>query len=245
MISAPLIKIAAPTAAHLTKGFTPSPQAAALIKPEMTPTQYVGALEQNNLSGDAINSLAHGMPERESVWYACQSSQRVADKLPANDSAALKAAEAWVKNPTPATQAKAAAAAAATDYQGPGAWAAQGAAWSTSTPGAPPPPAVPGANPASLTPQATSGAVQLASAMEAGAPIPKLDLPALQAAPPPPAMAPPAGPKFQMPEFAAPAAPQAPTAPQLTPPELQKIAQVQKPYVDLGKEIAAGKNTWA
>src|SRR5688500_17154162 len=98
MISAPLIKNAEPTAAHVTKGFTPSPPAAALLKPEMTPTQYVGALEQNNLSGDAINTLAHGMPERESVWYACQSSQRVADKLPAGDSAALKAAEAWVKN---------------------------------------------------------------------------------------------------------------------------------------------------
>jgi hypothetical protein len=129
MISAPLIKIAAPTAAHLTKGLTPSPQAAALIKPEMTPTQYVGALEQNKLTGDAIQTLAHGMPERESVWYACQSSQRVAGQMTPADQSALKAAEAWVKNPNPATQAQAATAASAANYNGPGAWAAQAAAW--------------------------------------------------------------------------------------------------------------------
>jgi len=243
MLINPYPKIAAPTASTVVKGFTPSPPAAALLQPDMAPAQYLSTLEQNNLSGDAIHTLAHGMPERESVWYACQSSQRVADKLPSADSAALKAAEAWVKNPNPATQANAAAAAAATNYQGPGAWAAQGAAWSTSTPGAPPPPAIPGISPSSLTPRATAGSVQLASALEGGAPMPALDLPALQA-PVPPSLEAPAAPTLQMPGLAAPAAPAAPQPPQPSPPELQKTAQVQKPYVDLGKDIAAGKNTW-
>jgi hypothetical protein len=236
----PYPKIAAPTAAGIAKGFTPSPPAAALLKPNMAPAQYLTALEQNNLSNDAIKTLAHGMPERESVWYACQSSQRVAGQLPPNDATALNAAEAWVKNPNPATQANAAAAAAATDYQGPGAWAAQGAAWSTTTPGAPPLPAVPGMNPASLTPHATASSVQLASAMEAGAPMPKIDMPALQQPVPPELPAVPA-----LPQAPALAGPTAPALPQMSPPELQKTAQVQQPYVALGKDIAAGNNTWS
>lgn len=240
MFSAPLLKIAAPTAAQVTKGFTPSAPAAALLKPEMTPTQYVGALEQNKLSGDAIQTLSHGMPERESVWYACQSSERVADKMTPADSTALKAAQAWVKNPSPATQSQAAAAAAATDFSGPGAWAAQAAAFSTSTPGAAAP-ALATAGAASLTPHAAAGSVMLASAMEAGAPIPKPQVPALQA---PNAPGAPAIPKLDAPSMPQFAAPEIAEAPALTEAQLAETAKIQQPYVDLGKDIASGKNSW-
>jgi len=270
MISLPLTKIAAPTAAQVTKGFTPSPQAAALLKPEMTPTQYVSALEQNKLSGDAIQTMAHGMPERESVWYACKSSDRVAGQMTPADQAAQKAAETWVKNPTPATQAQAAKAASAANYNGPGAWAAQAAAWSKTTPAAPglaaAPPAIAGGGAAgaagamaipalaaaggpaaagaavpslaaagvpALTPHAASGSVMLAAAMEAKAPIPKLEPPNFQA-PPPPAME---NPAFTVPEI--------PAAPELSAPQLAEVAKIQQPYLDLGKEIASGQNTWA
>src|SRR4051812_9125173 len=117
MITAPFTKIAAPQASSIVKGFTPSPKAAALLKPEMTPAHYVNTLEQNKLSGDAIKTMSHGMSDRDSVWYACKSSDRVAGKMTPADQAAHKAAETWVKNPTPATQAAASKAAANANYQ--------------------------------------------------------------------------------------------------------------------------------
>jgi hypothetical protein len=165
------------------------------------------------------------MPPRESVGWACQSSAKVADKLEPADKNALAAAQNWVKNPTPATQSAAAAAAAKTNYQGPGAWAAQGAAWSP-TPGAPPPP--PG-----LAGHAVAGSVMLA-AVQAKAP----------AAPKAPAM-----PALQAPKIAAPTAPtlQAPAVPQVAappPPTLpQRVAMagMHQPFIDLGQGIASGQ----
>src|SRR6476620_2039988 len=113
-----------------------SPAAKALAKPGQSPGEYVHALEENKMPVDAASALAHGMPERESVWWACQSSQKVGDKLNPEEHAATKAAENWVKNPTPQTKAAAAAAASKTDYKGPGGWAAQAAAWSKDGPAA-------------------------------------------------------------------------------------------------------------
>src|SRR5207249_1021214 len=77
-----------------------------------------------------LDSLANLLGDRKGVWWAVQSSKMVPpggtsplDKL------AASAAEGWVKNPTPATQAAAVEAAKKTDFQGPGAWAAQAAGW--------------------------------------------------------------------------------------------------------------------
>lgn len=182
------------------------------------------------MSGDAIKGLSHGMSERDSVWYATQSSRRVEPMMSPADKTAMKAAEDWAKDPSPANQTRAAAAAAATDYSGPGAWAAQGAAWSKETPGG-----IVAGTPG-LTPHATSGSVQLASAMEAkGAAIevPKPpeapEVPTLPEQPAVPKLAMPEAPKVEVP---------------LPPPEANvATAKAQQPYVDLGKDIAAGKNS--
>lgn len=226
-----LPKLTTPSAAELASKFKPQPAAQALLKPGQSASEYVHALEGGNQSSDAVKALAHGLPERESTWYACQSSQRVAGSLPPADREALSAAEAWVKNPSAATQAQAAAAAAKTNFQGPGAWSAQAAAWAQTTPGAVPSPAIPTMPQASLTPNAATGAVLLAAALEAKAPMPpvppKIDLSA------------PALPAVQL--------PQAPmvAVPELTPPQLAQTAKIHQPYIDLGKDIASGKNTWA
>ena len=130
----PLVKITSLTAAEVAGKYNPHPEAKALLHSAHTPTQYAEALQKGSFSHDHIHFLAHGMPERESVGWACKSSAKVADKLEPVDKSALHAAQEWVKNPTPATQSAAAAAAAKTNFQGPGAWAAQGAAWAK-TPG--------------------------------------------------------------------------------------------------------------
>jgi hypothetical protein len=199
-----------------------------------TPSQHLAVLEQNYQSEDAIKLLAHGLPERESVWYACQSSQRVAGKLAPADKEALAAAERWVKNPTPETQAAAAAAAAKTDFQGPGAWAAQGAAWSQ--------PAASGASPAGavttprLTPQAVARSVLLSAAIAAN---PKLAAPKLQ--PAVPALNIPEMPQLpqypQIPKVAAPTAP----APAVMGEMQANSFRAQHPFIAAGIDIASGK----
>jgi Family of unknown function (DUF6931) len=236
----PLPKVKAPTATELAAKFKPSPPAQALLKPDQTPAEYLHALEQNKHGPEAVHLLAHGMPERESTWWACQSSQKVASKLNPADHSALSAAQAWVKNPTPETKAAAAAAAAKTDYTGPGAWAAQAAAWShTPVPAASAPVAPAGpAPPTGLAPSAAAGSVILAAGLVKGPPMPPVPKPKLQM---------PAVPTLSAPASAAavPTVAAAPTAPQLPPVDRAKQSKMLQPFIDLGKEVATGKNTWA
>ncbi len=124
-----LPKLTTPAAADLAAKSNAAPASQALVKPGMSSSEYIHALEENKQSVDAVKALAHGMPEKDSVCWACHSSQQVADKLNPQEKAAAQAAQAWVKNPTEANQAAAAAAASKTDFKGPGGWAAQAAAW--------------------------------------------------------------------------------------------------------------------
>jgi hypothetical protein len=239
MVSPILIKITSPTAAEVAGKYKPHPEAKALLQPTHTPTQYAEALQKGSFSHDHIHFLAHGMPERESVGWACKSSAKVADKLEPADKSALGAAQAWVKNPTPANQSAAAAAAAKTNYQGPGAWAAQGAAWAK-TPGASAAAAAP-----NLTGHAVSGSVMLAAAKSAGK-MPAIQAPALQtpAMPKAPTLQRPAvpqAPTFQAPQFAA---PKPPTVSPPSLPERIEMAKIHQPFIDLGHRIASGQESF-
>jgi hypothetical protein len=238
-------KITAPTASEVCQGYTPRPEAKALLTPAQTPAEYLQTLRANQLSEESIRFLAHGLPDREATWWAAQSARQVANPANPADGEAIRAADAWVKNPTPATQQAAAAAAAKTDYQTPGAWAAQAAAWSQppatppvpglsapvapSLPGVPVAPAVP-----RLTPHAASGAVMLAAALAAK---PQIAVPKV-AAPPMPTLEKPALPKGQLPT--APELPQPPP----TPKQRAETARAQAPFVTLGMAVAKGTNTW-
>jgi hypothetical protein len=235
-----LVKITSPPA-QIAGKYNPHPEAKALLQPTHTPTQYAEVLHKGSFSHDHIHFLAHGMPERESVGWACKSSAKVGDKLEPADKSALQAAQAWTKNPTPANQAAAAAAAKKTNFQGPGAWAAQGAAWAK-PPGAP---AAPGAP--SLTGHAVSGSVMLAAAMTVPKPpappkaptMPKAPTFQAPTAPKAPTFQAPAMPKvptFQAPKFVASKPPPPPTLP-----ERVQMAKVHQPFIDQGHAIASGK----
>lgn len=106
-----------------------SPAAREVVKPDMTPSQQAQALDQKQLSHDAVKSMAHGLPERDSVKWAAASADKVSNPAHQADFQAIQAAKSWVQNPTPETQKAAAAAAAKTDFHTPGAWVAQAAAW--------------------------------------------------------------------------------------------------------------------
>src|SRR5215831_9208109 len=98
----PLPKLTTSSAAELAAKSGADPASKALIKPNMSSSEYIHTLEQNKQSVDAVKGLAHGMPEQDSVCWACKSSQHVADKLNPEEKAAAQAAEKWVKNPTEA-----------------------------------------------------------------------------------------------------------------------------------------------
>jgi len=202
-------------------------------------------LQKEKFSQDHIHFLAHGLPARESVGWACKSSAKVSDKLAPSDKTALQSAQAWVKNPTPANQAAAAAAAAKTNFQGPGAWAAQGAAWSKApgAPARPGAPAVPGAPAApNLTGHAVAGSVMLAAALSVPkAPVmkePTLQAPAVPKAPTFQA------PKLAVPKFAMPKAPTLAPPPPPTLPQRTATAKIHQPFIDMGHGIASGKESF-
>jgi len=198
-----LPKITAPTAAEIAKTSQPSGEAQQILNanPQQTPPQYLNALQEKQMGGEMVKTMSHGMSDRDGVHWANQSAQQVSDKLPPADKNALQASQNWVKEPTDANRAAAAAAAAKTDYKGPGAMAAQGAAWSQ--PAAPT--AASGASaPAAprLAPHAVSASVLLSAAIKANPSVaaPTVAAPALQA----PTLA---VPTIQAPQLAVPPAP--------------------------------------
>jgi hypothetical protein len=331
----PLTKISGRTVAEIASKSKPQPEAQALLAPGLTPLGYVLALEENKHALDAVNFIAHGLPEREAVWWACQSAQMVAEKLNSAERSALAAAEAWVRNPSPEKKAAATAAAAKTEFKGPGGWAAQAAGWAQDpAPLKLGPKSADAAPPPALTPPAVGGAILLAAGLAGKSPMPEVPpaKPAIPAAPalpgtasvnlkapnvsaltgaagaikPPsptitaPGFAVPAAPTLAMPTpslqapaitapgVAAPGIPSAPVVPGIpapgmsalpqkpgmpqvtvpkptmpavsapkieTPgglpkpkvpaPDAKKLAKLLQPYLDLGKDVGSGKNSWA
>jgi hypothetical protein len=111
-------------------------------------------------------------------------------------------------------------------------------------------PAASGVNPGSLTPHAASGAVLLSAAIENNKmPAEKPEIkspgaPQLPGSKPPLAMQKPQGP--QKPQLPAQQAGSPPAQkPELSPAQQAEVAKMHQPYIDLGKAIASGKNTWA
>jgi len=238
-----LPKIKAPAAAEITQHSSPSPAAQQILaaNPKQSPPQYLSTLQDHQMGDDMVKTVAHGMPDREGVHWAAQSAEKVSDKLPPHEVQALKAAQAWAKNPTPENQTAAAAAAAQGGCRGPGSLAAQGAAWAKpAAPGAPGAPAATGAPAASgaaamprLTPHAVAGSVLMSSAIKAN---PALAVPAMAV---PSAKAPAlAAPTLQAPQMAPPAA----QAPPVVPPNVQTMTFAQQhPFIKMGLDIASEK----
>lgn len=80
---------------------------------------------------EAVRLVAHALPKREAVWWACMCARSVPDPdLAPADLAALQAAEQWVRRPDEANRRAAEAAAQKTQFRSPEAWAAMGAFWS-------------------------------------------------------------------------------------------------------------------
>jgi hypothetical protein len=158
--SGPLPKINRPTD-EICATFPLSDAARALLSPEIVPGEYIDRLCRAALYVDGIRFLAHALPPREAVWWACLAARAALIAGDPAAQAALEAAEAWVYQPDEDHRRVAMAAAAALANNNPARWAATAAAWTGGSLAPPEAPIVPPG--ATLTGQAAAGAVLLAA----------------------------------------------------------------------------------
>ena len=111
---------------------------------------------------EAVRVVAHGLPRREAVWWACMCATHTAPPdLPEADRAALEAAQAWVRRRGEAECRAAWDSAQKTAFATPEAWCAVAAFWSGDSLAPPDAPKVPPA--AHLPGTAIAGSVGLAT----------------------------------------------------------------------------------
>lgn len=136
---------------------------AALVEGAATAEAAIVRLEAAGKLIEACRVVAHALPKREAVWWACMCARGAppdAARTP-DDLAALTAAEAWVRRPEEANRRAAMGAAEGAKFRSTEAWAAVGAFWSGGSMAPDGQPAVP--PPEYLTGVAVSGAVVLAA----------------------------------------------------------------------------------
>ena len=77
---------------------------------ESDPATFLNLLIERKQYADAVRVLAHLLPEREAVWWACLCTwHAVGPRLTAREHTALGAAVYWVHDPSTANQKRAAA----------------------------------------------------------------------------------------------------------------------------------------
>lgn len=157
-----LSKVAAGTAAEICRQVQLGDEAQALLSDGMTPAEFLDLLTKQGHDADAARFLAHALPKREAVWWACLCARAslATDAKPALLDA-LKAAEAWVYKPVEENRRAAMARAEAVGFESPASWAAVAAFWSGGSMAPPDAPAVPPGE--ALTGVAVAGAVILAA----------------------------------------------------------------------------------
>jgi hypothetical protein len=74
--------------------------ALAVIPPDATPSLALDALVRAGYGTAALRLVAHSLPKREAVWWACMCAEHTApDPLPQAELAVAHSAQAWVRRP--------------------------------------------------------------------------------------------------------------------------------------------------
>jgi hypothetical protein len=93
-------KVAAKTAAEVCRYYEVSTSAQKVLSNGVTPRQFVEQMVQLGQYTDAFDFLAHALPRRDAIWWACLSVRHCqGPALPPEEFAALKAAVEWVLEP--------------------------------------------------------------------------------------------------------------------------------------------------
>jgi hypothetical protein len=121
-------RVPAETAAEVCRRYQPGRVAAALLRDDMTPGQFFDLLVERRLFEHARIFLAYALPSREAVWWAILCTREVAGPAtPEREEAALRAAEAWVQDPSEENRRAARASAKAAGSSSPAGQAASAA----------------------------------------------------------------------------------------------------------------------
>ena len=138
MISQPLVKIKAVTAAEVCAHFDLAEEARPLLREGMGPREFVQALAAHKQYDAAVDFLAHALPAREAVWWGCLCLQHACgNNLSAPDKAAATAAVQWVLRPTEQNRAAAKAPGEAAKPPSPAGALARAANWTGGSLGPP------------------------------------------------------------------------------------------------------------
>lgn len=125
-------KIIAKTAEELTIHYDAiDDQAVDLLESKLSPEEYLNKLIENKYFADSIVFLAHGLPKRESIWWACLCAKGVTNKeTSADDHASLNIAEKWVYEPDEKKRRMCGTLAEKGEYKSAQNWAAAAVFWS-------------------------------------------------------------------------------------------------------------------
>lgn len=128
-----LVKISAQQASEILKHFELSEEAIEFAdKGNLTPAEFIQQLVKANLYFDAVKFLAHGLPKREAIWWACLAVKKtLAADAPAAQQAALNAAEQWALQPSEDKRQLAKAWSEKTLQKSAASWVATAAFWSS------------------------------------------------------------------------------------------------------------------
>lgn len=125
-------KINAKTAQELTAHYDAiEDNALELLQPDITPDEYIKKLIDKCYFADSIVFLAHGLPKREAIWWACLCAKVVTNKdTKADDLASLTMAEKWVYEPDDKKRRMCGTLAEKGEYKSAQNWAAAAVFWS-------------------------------------------------------------------------------------------------------------------
>ena len=97
-----LARVKAKSAGELLQHFELSEEGESVAVLEEAPLQVMNKLIEQENFHDAVTMLAHALPKREAVWWACLAAKKTMDTSVELNNAAVAAAEIWVREPTEA-----------------------------------------------------------------------------------------------------------------------------------------------
>lgn len=126
-----LKKIPANTAAEICVKYEQAAEIMPLLSEGMSPVAFLDKLVEEDRLQEASRFLAHALPKREAVWWACLCAREaLPDGGDETAESLLALAESWVRKPTDENRRAAMAAAEAAGFDSPASWAAVAAFWS-------------------------------------------------------------------------------------------------------------------
>jgi hypothetical protein len=103
MLAPSAAKSSTRSAAEITEKSSLRERARALLRPDMTPCEYLAALIRDDHLVDAADFLAHMLPKPEAVWWGIQCARSAAaspEDVHPTHIAALAVAEKWLQDPS-------------------------------------------------------------------------------------------------------------------------------------------------